>query len=62
MVRAAKNVLAIPQEALKSDNTVLVQTPQGLKVVKVEPGFRSDTDVEIKSGLKEGDTVVLNPQ
>ncbi|MBI4037254.1 efflux RND transporter periplasmic adaptor subunit [Candidatus Daviesbacteria bacterium] len=62
VVRAAKNVLAIPQEALKSDNTVLVQTPQGLKVVKVEPGFRSDTDVEIKSGLKEGDTVVLNPQ
>lgn len=60
VTRAAKNVLAIPQEALRSDNTVVVQTPQGLKVVKVEPGFRSDTDVEIKSGLKEGDKVVLN--
>lgn len=52
----ANNVLVIPLEALRDNNTVLVRS----KSVKVEPGIRSDTEVEIKSGLNEGEQVVTN--
>lgn len=56
-----KNVLTIPQEALREDSTVIVSSDQGLRPQKVAPGIRSDTDVEIKEGLKEGEKVLLNP-
>lgn len=55
------NVLSIPQEALREDNSAVIQTPRGLEAIKVEPGLRSDVDVEIKSGLHEEQKVVLNP-
>jgi macrolide-specific efflux system membrane fusion protein len=55
------NALTIPQEALKDDDTVVVSKDQSFTTVKVEPGIRSDTDVEIKNGLSEGQTVVKNP-
>lgn len=55
------NVIAIPQEALRNDNTVVVQTPQGLKPVQVQTGLKSDTDVEITSGLNEGMQILTNP-
>lgn len=57
----AKDVLIIPLEALKEDNTVLIQTNDGLKTQKVTPGITSDTDVEIQEGLLENDKVLLNP-
>jgi len=57
----AKNALTIPQEALREDDTVVVQNGEGLKPLKVTPGIGSDTDVEIKEGLKEGERVLLNP-
>ena len=57
----AKNVLTIPQEALRGDNAVFIQTGKGTNVKKVTPGIKSDTDVEIKEGLNEGDKVFLNP-
>lgn len=53
-------VLTIPQEALRDDNTVVVSQNNVLRIQKVEPGLRSDTDVEIKSGLNENDKVLLN--
>lgn len=56
-----KDALTIPQETLREDNTVLIQTPEGLRSQKVVPGIRSDTEVEIREGLSEGDNVVLNP-
>lgn len=55
------SALTIPIEALRDDNTVVIPAGKGLQAEKVEPGIKSDTDVEIKSGLKEGDRVVLNP-
>lgn len=55
------NSLTIPQEALREDNTVVIQTDQGLRPKKVVLGIKSDTDVEIKEGLNEGEKVVLNP-
>jgi len=55
------SALTIPLEALRDDNSVVVSGNTGLIAEKVVPGIQSDTDVEIKSGLKEGDRVVLNP-
>lgn len=60
--QAQFNALTIPQEALRDDNTVVIQPSRGiLEAVKVEPGISSDTDIEIKSGLLEGEKVLLNP-
>ena len=57
----AKNTLILPQETVRDDNTVFVQTAQGMRPEKVEVGIKSDTDVEIKNGVSEGDRVLLNP-
>lgn len=57
----AKNVLTVPLEALREDNTVMVQTEKGLQPKKVVPGIKSDTMVEIKQGLQEEDKIVVNP-
>lgn len=57
-----KNALTVPQEALREeDSAVFVRKNGNLSLVKVTPGIKSDTDVEIKEGLNEGDTVLLNP-
>lgn len=57
-----KDALTIPQEALREeDSTVFVQKDQNLRPVRVKVGIKSDTDVEIKEGLNEGDRVLLNP-
>lgn len=56
-ISEVSNVLAIPQEALRGDNTVLIQNGQGIRSKKVVSGLRSDTDVEIKEGLTEGEKV-----
>lgn len=57
----SKDVLSLPLEAIREDNTVLVQTNGRIRPQKVEVGIKSDIDVEIKSGLSEGERVVLNP-
>ncbi len=57
----AKNALTIPLEALRDDDSVVVQTNQGLKAQKVTPGIKSDTEIEIKEGLSENETILLNP-
>lgn len=57
----AKNALVIPIAALCPDNTVVVKTPTGLKIVKVAPGIESDTNVQILQGLQGGQQVVVNP-
>lgn len=56
------NVLFIPQDAVRSDNTVLVKNGTNPPTpVKVTTGLMSDTDVEITSGLQAGQEVVTNP-
>lgn len=57
----AENVLVIPQEAIRDDSTVIIKSGSGYKSVKVEVGIKSDTEAEVKSGLSEGDQVVVNP-
>lgn len=60
--QAQFNALTLPQEALRDDNTVVVEPSKGvLEEKKVETGISSDIDVEIKSGLSEGEKVLLNP-
>ena len=65
----ANDVLAIPADALMRGNQVYVKddtvteqqgpVPAGFRAVKVETGLTSDTFVEIKSGLSEGDVVYV---
>lgn len=57
----AKNALILPLESLRDDDTIFIQTQDGLRAKKIETGIKSDIEVEIKSGLSEGDKVVLNP-
>lgn len=61
IISEATDALTIPQEALRDDDTVLIQENNVLKPKKVFPGIKSDTDVEIKQGLGENDKVLLNP-
>lgn len=69
---SAKDVLAVPSDALMRGNVVYVQdasdtaatgsAPAGFRPVSVVPGLISTDYVEIKSGdLKEGDQVYLMP-
>lgn len=53
--------LIIPQEALRDDNTVVLSVNGELRPQQVVLGIKSDTMVEIKSGLKANDRVLLNP-
>ena len=55
------NVLTIPLEALKDSGTVLVQTANGIQSKKITTGVSSDSEIEVKEGLREGERVVLNP-
>lgn len=56
-----KNAFTVPQEALREDNSVMIQTKEGIaSLKKVVPGIQSDTDVEIREGLDEGEKVLLN--
>lgn len=65
----ANDVLAIPVDALMRGNKVYVKddtvkeqqgpVPAGFRSVEVETGLTSDTYVEIKSGLSEGDEVYV---
>lgn len=57
----AKNVLTIPLEALRDDDTVVAKSYQKLETKKITTGIKSDTEVEVKEGLSENDKVALNP-
>lgn len=57
----AKNVLAIPVDAIVNNDTVYVKTKSGLRSQKITPGFKNDSDVEVIHGLNEGDEVITNP-
>ena len=54
------NVLAIPNDAIKEDNTVFVKTSSGLINKKVKVLFQTDSDSEIE-GLNANDQIVTNP-
>lgn len=66
VIEKAENVLVIPSECLNRGNTVYVKgnkvdendiAPDGYKTVKVETGVTDGTNIQIVSGLSEGDIV-----
>lgn len=61
IVRASSDTLYIPIEALRDDKTVVVKIDQDYREIKVVIGILSDTDIEIKEGLSERETVMFNP-
>ncbi len=61
LIKQIDNVLSVPQDAVTSDNLVVIKENNSYVAKKVTTGFQSDTDVEITSGLKEGDLVLQNP-
>jgi HlyD family secretion protein len=56
---SVSEVLRVPATSLRGDGTVLVDTPDGMVPRAVEAGLRGDQYIEIKSGLQEGDRVVV---
>ncbi len=62
-VREARNAVAVPSAAIVTsgrDSTVWVESPGGSAVRRVvEVGAQGDTSVEIRSGLREGDRIVV---
>ncbi len=70
IIEKAENVLTIPSASLQRDNIVYIQSegavadpktgaPAGFKAVTVEIGINDGVNVEIKSGIKEGETVYV---
>lgn len=62
IISEATSVLTIPQEALLDESHVLIFSPKGTIEREVSTGIKSDTDVEVISGLVESDKVIKNPQ
>lgn len=60
-INESKNVLSIPQEALKDDQTVFVKEGDKISEKKIRTGIKSDTHIEILGGLEQNQEVVINP-
>lgn len=56
------NALTIPLSCLIDENRVYIKKDKGFELRKVKTGLQSDVDIEILSGLKEGEIVVLIPE
>jgi HlyD family secretion protein len=65
ITNTANDVIALPLEALtytdNNDPIVYVVKDNQAKETKITTGIQSDKLVEVKSGLKAGDTVILSP-
>lgn len=65
LLSQAKNIFKIPIEAVKKnkEGENIVYTVQDRKAVEkvIETGIQSDSEIEIKKGLQEGEKVILNP-
>lgn len=53
-------VLSVPLDAVRNDNTVFVKTKNGIIARRVTTGFKTDSDIEITKGLSEDEQVVVN--
>ena len=60
-VAKAPNALSIPIESIQNDNTVAISGPKGITKLPITLGIKSDIDAEVKSGLSEGQQIILNP-
>lgn len=65
IIAAKSGVLVVPQDALLDDTHLYVKCSAcktGVEKRQIETGIKSDTQVEVISGVSEGDQVVTNPQ
>ncbi len=63
-VAQLKNVISVPVQAIvqrEDSSSVYVRGPDGIQKKKVVLGKTNDKFVEIRDGLQEGETVILNP-
>lgn len=61
LIHQKSEVLVVPLVAVFNDNHVYVKNKKGYEDRKVTLGLQNDTDVEVISGLRPGDEVVLTP-
>lgn len=61
VTRKSDNTLVISRDSLREDNMVLVSRGKRIEAVGVNVGIESDEQVEVASGVNEGDFVVTNP-
>jgi HlyD family secretion protein len=63
-IREARNVLAVPKEAVFTDQgqkyVWLIKNGKAV-TVPVSTGIEGDDLIEVKTGLRKGDSVLLNP-
>ncbi|MBI3397014.1 efflux RND transporter periplasmic adaptor subunit [Candidatus Woesebacteria bacterium] len=57
-----KSVSILPQDTLTDNNEVYIKKGSAFEKVAIGIGIKSDTDVEITSGLTTNDEVIINPQ
>lgn len=60
ILQEAKNTLALPLEAVKEDDSVVVKKDNRVQKQKIKKGLQSEEEVEVLEGLSEGDYVYLN--
>lgn len=58
-VQAVTNTYVVPQEALIDDNFVWVKMGRDFEKKEITVGIQSDTEVEVVSGLNEGDQIAV---
>lgn len=56
-----QHALTIPLSAIFNDTYVYVQTSKGFERQKIQLGLQNDTDVQVLSGLKEGEKIASDP-
>jgi len=61
IINAKYNVLSIQSTDILDNNYVYVKTPKGFVKTGLNLGLQNDTQVQILSGLSEGDTVAIDP-
>lgn len=64
LVNSKDNVLVVPYSAIgKYDDNVFVWLSKGgrAKKVKIKTGLEGDNGIEVVSGIKEGDTLLIGP-
>ena len=60
LISEVNDVLVVPIEAVVDDKFVYVKVGDLFEKKQIEPGIASDLDVEVKSGLLQGEEVVVS--
>lgn len=61
VVNSKENVISIPASSIFTDNYVYLKKADKFIKTKVKSGLANDIDIEIISGLSQGETVALDP-